>query len=77
MGDEHGSMEGADVRGYPPYATPELPPKASKACPDDLGRFSLSEFTPTKRGSPKVNTPTRPLRPHKCNMQVFIEEHAH
>ena len=72
MGDEHGSMEGADVRGYPPYATPELPPKASKACPDDLGRFSLSEFTPTKRASPKVNTPST-----ETNMQVFIEEHAH
>ena len=72
MGDEHDSMEGADVRGYPPYATPELPPKASKACPDDLGRFSLSEFTPTKRASPKVNTPST-----ETNMQVFIEEHAH
>ncbi len=46
------------VLGDPPYATPELPPKASKACPADLGRFSLSEFTPTKRSSPKVNTPS-------------------
>ena len=45
------------VLGDPPYATPELPPKAS-TCPADLGRFSLSEFTPTKRSSPKVNTPS-------------------
>ena len=49
-------MADTDVLGDPPYATPELPPKASKACPADLG--SLSEFTPTKRGSPKVNTPS-------------------
>lgn len=51
-------MAETDVLPDPPYATPELPPKASKACPADLGRFSLSEFTPTKRGSPKVNTPS-------------------
>ena len=50
------SMPETDVLGDPPYATPELPPKASKACPADPG--SLSEFTPTKRGSPKVNTPS-------------------
>ena len=51
-------MAETDVLPDPPYATPELPPKASKACPADLGRFSLSEFTPTKRSSPKVNTPS-------------------
>ena len=52
----HEPMADTDVLGDPPYATPELPRKASKACPADLG--SLSEFTPTKRGSPKVNTPS-------------------
>ena len=49
-------MADTDVLGDPPYATLELPPKAMKACPADLG--SLSEFTPTKRDSPKVNTPS-------------------
>ena len=49
-------MADTDVLGDPPYATLELPPKASKAYPADLG--SPSEFTPTKRGSPKVNTPS-------------------
>ena len=52
----HEPMADKDVLGDPPYATLELPPKASKAYPADLG--SPSEFTPTKRGSPKVNTPS-------------------
>ena len=58
LGEPSRGMAETDVLPDPPYATPELPPKASKACPADLGRFSLSEFTPTKRSSPKVNTPS-------------------
>ena len=40
-----------------PLATPELRPKAlTRACPDnDLDLFSIDEFTPEKRGSPKVS----------------------
>tara|TARA_B100000768_G_scaffold134933_1_gene125713 strand:- start:668 stop:913 length:246 start_codon:yes stop_codon:yes gene_type:complete len=40
-----------------PLETPELRPKAltRRACPDnDLDLFSIEEFTPEKRGSPKV-----------------------
>ena len=58
LGEPSRGMAETEVLGDLPYATPELPPKASTACPADLGRFSLSEFTPTKRSSPKVNTPS-------------------
>ena len=85
LGEPSRGMAETEVLGDLPYATPELPPKASTACPADLGRFSLSEFTPTKRGSPKVNTPSTETKqmqhagvnrgacplPHALSLQVL------